>query len=332
MSLKGRVCHQGVFHSMHATPQPLRNFGEAALLCPFVFVCKPRRNHDSQARCSHRPFCSAARHRLCDSSKPHGKQDDFDTSCHAALAAALPAASVSAHALASASRVVDTSTKLEEETPASMHSGALKEPPQHNSTSRCRGTPPKARVFLGSIEGAKSAPARPSAGFSRRQAAAADGGNCAMTTDDSAEVGQSGQSAAFVSLSDCGTEVRAHDDAMGGSRHPQHAAESSHEEGPCDASPAAAFANDSATASQCVPTARVYTGAGRSKAAVPLFQYIRANDGTSASSRVLGDAGSQLVYSSHLRPGTSGHGLVADESDAQVKQRKQLKSDDSSAV
>ncbi len=292
---------------------------------PIRFVCK----HDSQARCSHPPFCSAALHRLCDSSKPHDERDDSDTSCHASLAAALPAASVSAHALASASRVVDTSTKLEEETPTSMHSGALKGPPQHSSTSRCRGTPPKARVFLGSIEGAKSAPARPSAGFSRRQAAAADGGNCAMAADDSAGVGQS---AVFVSLSDRGTEVRAHDDAMGGSRHPQHAAESSHEEGLCDASPAAAVANDSATASQCVPTARAYTEAGRSKAAVPLSQYMRASDGKSASTRVLRDAGSQLVYSIHLRPGTSGHGLVADESDAQVKQRKQLKRDDSSAV
>jgi hypothetical protein len=111
---------------------------------------------------------------------------------------------------------------------------------------------------------------------------------------------------------------------MGGSHHPQHAAESSHEEGLRDVSPAAAFVNDSATAGQCVPTARVYTAAGRSKAAVPLTQYIRASDGTSASSGVQCDAASPLVYSSHLRPGTCGRGLVdgADESDAQVKQRK----------
>jgi hypothetical protein len=201
-----------------------------------------------------------------------------------------------------------------------MHSGALKEPPQHNSTNRCRGTPPKARVFLGSIEGAKSAPARPSAGFSRRPAAAADGGDCAITAVGSAE---EGQLAAFVSLCDRGTEAHAHD-AMGGSHHPQPAAESSHEEGLRDVSPAAAFVNDSATAGQCVPTARVYTAAGRSKAAVPLTQYIRASDGTSASSGVQCDAASPLVYSSHLRPGTCGRGLVdgADESDAQVKQRK----------
>jgi hypothetical protein len=197
--------------------------------------------------------------------------------------------------LVAAARVVSSNKTAE----TCSNSGDLRELFQHTSPNSNRMTPSKARVFLASVESAKSAPARPSAQVLRRPAA------------------HEGVAPEGVTL-----ELSDESDACDVScEHGlQHAEESttSHSERPQDGGSAAATtASDLDAASDYRPPVIANgVAACRSKAAVPLHRYMRVSDSSSRD-----DVTSKLVYSSHLQLEGAGHNLVdsASNSDAQVK-------------
>ena len=195
-------------------------------------------------------------------------------------------------------------------------SGAhLAAPLRHDSATSNIDTSATAKVrqFLSSIEGAKSAPAKPSSHILRRPAVKE---TPVADSDDTSAV------ASDLGLASC-PEGPAAEESCGASPNASVLSKSQvraliESSGNAELKELYLGKDASATAAGQVHQTEQASGARaiRSKAAVPLFRYLRdggtCGNGMSASD----DANASLEYSCHLQPAADGRGLAA--TDTQV--------------